>query len=118
MTVGVSLNRRQNRFQVAVIMFKCISRSTRIFSRSLCRLPPPPLIDYTVSHWFPAPSPNMSNPPPPLNPTFDDENPFPSLPLINDDDIRTKVFTHRSFYARPNHVFEDHPDDPSPDNEK
>ncbi|KAF8558732.1 ribonuclease III [Imleria badia] len=53
-----------------------------------------------------------------LNPTFDDENPFPPLPPIHDDHTRIQVFTHRSFYARPNHVFEDHPDDPSPDNEK
>lgn len=28
------------------------------------------------------------------------------------------MFTHRSFYARSAHVFEDHVDDPSPDNEK
>lgn len=28
------------------------------------------------------------------------------------------MFTHRSYFARPTHIFEDHPDDPSPDNEK
>lgn len=28
------------------------------------------------------------------------------------------MLTHRSFYARSAHVFEDHIDDPSPDNEK
>jgi len=28
------------------------------------------------------------------------------------------VFTHRSYFARPTHIFEDHPNDPSPDNEK
>ena len=42
----------------------------------------------------------------------------PPLPPINDDDIRTQVFTHRSFYARPGHIFEDDSNDPSPDNEK
>ena len=47
-----------------------------------------------------------------------EEIPFPPLPPNNDDDIRTQVFTHRSLYARPRRVFEDHPDDPSPDNEK
>ncbi len=29
-----------------------------------------------------------------------------------------RVFTHRSFAARPTHVFEDSPEDPSPDNEQ
>ncbi|KAJ7223989.1 ribonuclease III domain-containing protein [Mycena rebaudengoi] len=43
---------------------------------------------------------------------------FPPLPQILRDDIRLRVFTHRSFHARPTHVFEDRPDDPSPDNEK
>ena len=74
-------------------------------------------LDYTVSHHFPDPD-MASSSPPVLSPTFTDENPFPSLPPIHNNDLRTKVFTHRSFYARPNHVFEDHPDDPSPDNEK
>lgn len=85
----------------------------RALSRPLSRFP----IDYTVSHWFPDPNPDMPSSPI-LSPTFTDETPFPLLPAINDDDIRTTVFTHRSYYARPNHVFEDHPDDPSPDNEK
>ncbi|KAI9574428.1 ribonuclease III [Boletus coccyginus] len=57
-------------------------------------------------------------PPSLLSPSFTDENPLPPLPPIHDDDVRTKIFTHRSFYARPLHVFEDCPDDPSPDNEK
>jgi len=43
---------------------------------------------------------------------------FPDLPEIQSVEIRTKVLTHRSFYARSAHVFEDHVDDPSPDNEK
>ncbi|KAJ7167680.1 ribonuclease III domain-containing protein [Mycena filopes] len=43
---------------------------------------------------------------------------FPALPQIQRDDIRLRVFTHRSYYARPTHVFEDLPHDPSPDNEK
>ncbi|KAH0840165.1 ribonuclease III [Lanmaoa asiatica] len=91
--------------------------STRIRSRSLSHLP---LwnIDYTVSHWCPDLTSMPSSPPPVLCPTFTDDNPLPPLPPIHDNYIRTKVFTHRSFYARPNHVFEDHPDDPSPDNEK
>lgn len=43
---------------------------------------------------------------------------FPSLPEIISPEIRLQVFTHRSYFARPTHIFEDHPDDPSPDNEK
>ncbi|KIM34948.1 hypothetical protein M413DRAFT_449989 [Hebeloma cylindrosporum] len=43
---------------------------------------------------------------------------FPPLPEIKSCAIRLQVFTHRSFYARPGHVFEDPPDDPSPDNER
>ncbi|KIK29163.1 hypothetical protein PISMIDRAFT_89551 [Pisolithus microcarpus 441] len=53
-----------------------------------------------------------------LKPIFDVSNPFPALPPIHSRDIECQVFTHRSYYARPNHVFEDHPKDPSPDNEK
>lgn len=41
----------------------------------------------------------------------------PPLPEILSDQLRLQVFTHRSFFARPTHVFEDMPDDPSPDNE-
>ncbi|KAH7887466.1 ribonuclease III [Phlebopus sp. FC_14] len=58
------------------------------------------------------------NPPCILHPKFTTENPFPALPPINDEHIETRVFTHRSYFARPNHVFEDDLDDPSPDNEK
>ncbi|KAG7447587.1 ribonuclease III [Guyanagaster necrorhizus] len=43
---------------------------------------------------------------------------LPPLPDIKDDNIRIQVFTHRSFFARPVHIFEDHPNDLSPDNEK
>ncbi|KAJ3851733.1 ribonuclease III [Lentinula lateritia] len=43
---------------------------------------------------------------------------LPPLPQFQSEDIRRQVFTHRSFYGRPNHIFEDHPDDPAPDNEK
>lgn len=54
-----------------------------------------------------------------LKPDFgtDDVN-FPPLPEINDVNIRQKVFTHRSYHGRPTHIFEDHPNDLSPDNEK
>lgn len=43
---------------------------------------------------------------------------FPDLPGILSREIEVQVFTHRSFFARSAHVFEDHPEDPSPDNEK
>ncbi|KAF9498753.1 ribonuclease III [Pleurotus eryngii] len=43
---------------------------------------------------------------------------FPPIPKINSDAIRQQVFTHRSYYARPTHIFEDQPNDLSPDNEK
>ncbi|GLB34105.1 putative ribonuclease-III-like protein [Lyophyllum shimeji] len=43
---------------------------------------------------------------------------FPPLPVIRSRAIELQVFTHRSFFARPTHIFEDHPDDLSPDNEK
>jgi len=42
---------------------------------------------------------------------------LPPLPDIRTESIRLQVFTHRSFYARQTHLFEDHPDDPSLDNE-
>ncbi|KAJ7637200.1 ribonuclease III domain-containing protein [Mycena rosella] len=54
-----------------------------------------------------------------LQPDFgEDSYLFPPLPQILQDDIRVRVFTHRSYYARPTNVFEDRSDDPSPDNEK
>jgi hypothetical protein len=43
---------------------------------------------------------------------------LPPLPTVNSSEIETRVFTHRSFAARPTHVFEDTPEDPSPDNEQ
>ncbi|KAE9404859.1 ribonuclease III [Gymnopus androsaceus JB14] len=43
---------------------------------------------------------------------------LPPLPLFKSEQIRMQVYTHRSYFGRPNHIFEDHPDDPSPDNEK
>ncbi|KAJ7368853.1 ribonuclease III domain-containing protein [Mycena albidolilacea] len=43
---------------------------------------------------------------------------LPPLPVIQGEDIRQRVFTHRSYYARSAHAFEDRADDPSPDNEK
>ncbi|KAG0703866.1 ribonuclease III domain-containing protein [Suillus ampliporus] len=58
------------------------------------------------------------NPPSILLPAFNEVTPFPQLPEINTDSIRTQVFTHRSYFGRPNHIFEDHHWDPSPDNEK
>ena len=42
---------------------------------------------------------------------------MPPLPEIQSEQLRLQVFTHRSFFARPTHVFDDMPDDPSPDNE-
>ena len=51
-------------------------------------------------------------------PNFGPEDSLPDLPNIDSDAIRLQVFTHRSFFARPTQVFEDHPEDPSPDNEK
>ena len=56
-----------------------------------------------------------SHPSHPRRPEF--PNGLPPLPEIHSDQLRLQVFTHRSFYARPTHVFEDMPDDPSPDNE-
>ncbi|KAJ7083002.1 ribonuclease III domain-containing protein [Mycena epipterygia] len=54
-----------------------------------------------------------------LQPQFGvDARRFPPLPQIKRDDIRQRVFTHRSYFERPSNVFEDRPDDPSPDNEK
>lgn len=43
---------------------------------------------------------------------------FPPLPKLYSQKIQTQVFTHRSFYGRPTHVFEDQPGDLSPDNER
>ncbi|KAF8204606.1 ribonuclease III domain-containing protein [Pholiota molesta] len=54
-----------------------------------------------------------------LRPDFgQDGSLFPPLPEIRNPAIRQQIFTHRSFYARPTHIFEDQPDDLSPDNEK
>jgi len=50
-----------------------------------------------------------------LSPTLLDGLPI-LLPLQSDDN-RKQVFTHRSFYGRPTSLFEDPPEDPSPDNE-
>ncbi|KAA1466570.1 ribonuclease III [Dentipellis sp. KUC8613] len=51
-----------------------------------------------------------------LNPDFGPAG-LPPLPAIEHHELRLRVFTHRSFAARPTHVFEDSPEDPSPDNE-
>jgi hypothetical protein len=51
------------------------------------------------------------------SPDFGPEG-LPRLPKIESDEIAMRVFTHRSFAARPTHVFEDSPEDPSPDNEQ
>ncbi|KAI0032950.1 ribonuclease III domain-containing protein [Vararia minispora EC-137] len=42
---------------------------------------------------------------------------LPELPPILNPEIHNRVFTHRSLFARPTHVFEDLPNDPAPDNE-
>ncbi|KAF8214094.1 ribonuclease III domain-containing protein [Mycena galopus ATCC 62051] len=69
----------------------------------------------TAFSAFPLPPEIMSS----LQPDFGkDSCLFPPLPVIQQEEIRTQVFTHRSYYARSAHVFEDHPNDPSPDNEK
>ncbi|KAG6891714.1 hypothetical protein C0992_010117 [Termitomyces sp. T32_za158] len=63
----------------------------------------------------------LNNPDKPmaLKPDFGpDECNFPPLPTIRSREIEQRVYTHRSLHARPNHVFEDHPSDLSPDNEK
>lgn len=46
-----------------------------------------------------------------------DPQELPPLPDLVDQEMHNRVFTHRSLYARPTHVFEDSPQDPSPDNE-
>ncbi|KAF8634787.1 hypothetical protein AX15_000703 [Amanita polypyramis BW_CC] len=43
---------------------------------------------------------------------------LPPLPAIHSQGIRQQIFTHRSFHGRPTHVFEDHLNDLSPDNER
>ncbi|TFK28930.1 ribonuclease III [Coprinopsis marcescibilis] len=54
-----------------------------------------------------------------LEPDFGPNNVnFPPLPQIMNPYIEQQVFTHRSYHARPTNVFEDHPDDLSPDNER
>ncbi|KAF9816511.1 hypothetical protein IEO21_04039 [Rhodonia placenta] len=53
---------------------------------------------------------------PALSPQLGPEG-LPPLPEIHSNTIRTQVFTHRSYFARPTHIFEDTPEDPSPDNE-
>ncbi|KAH6914671.1 hypothetical protein BKA70DRAFT_1256728 [Coprinopsis sp. MPI-PUGE-AT-0042] len=54
-----------------------------------------------------------------LEPDFGpNNNLWPPLPDIRDRAIERQIFTHRSFYARPTLVFEDHPTDLSPDNER
>ncbi|KAH9077049.1 ribonuclease III [Lactarius deliciosus] len=52
-----------------------------------------------------------------LRPDFGPDG-LPILPKIESGEIEMRVFTHRSFAARPTHVFEDSSDDPSPDNEQ
>ncbi|KAI0080864.1 ribonuclease III [Panus rudis PR-1116 ss-1] len=42
---------------------------------------------------------------------------LPPLPDIHDPSLLRRIFTHRSYFARPTHMFEDQPEDPSPDNE-
>jgi len=43
---------------------------------------------------------------------------LPKLPDIKDSTISDRVFTHRSLHMRPNNLFQDPEDDPSPDNER
>ncbi|KAF8076702.1 ribonuclease III domain-containing protein [Lyophyllum atratum] len=80
-------------------------------------LPPPLSLRCFPTFFFSAPrviTATMS-----LKPDFGPNGcNFPDLPVINDRAIEQQVFTHRSLYARPTHIFEDHLNDPSPDNEK
>jgi len=80
-------------------------------------LPSPLSLRSFPTFFFTAPralAPTMS-----LNPDFGPNGcNFPPLPVIRSRVIEQQIFTHRSYFARPTHVFEDHPDDPSPDNEK
>ncbi|OSD04578.1 ribonuclease III [Trametes coccinea BRFM310] len=68
----------------------------------------------TIGNGLPR-GPTLPNGRVPLRPELPDG--LPPLPEIQSEALRLQVFTHRSFYARPTHVFEDMPDDPSPDNE-
>ncbi|KIO12510.1 hypothetical protein M404DRAFT_123522 [Pisolithus tinctorius Marx 270] len=101
--------------------------------RSLPHVSRPPvtaLLQRPTAHLITGPSKLVVNletvlddaeqsPAPVLQPVFDSvSNPFPALPPIHSRDIERRVFTHRSYHGRPNHVFEDHLGDPSPDNEK
>lgn len=74
------------------------------------RLPPP-----ASPPTLPPPFPPL--PLPKCRPDFGPSG-LPLLPKINSRDVEMRVFTHRSFAARPTHVFEDSPEDPSPDNEQ
>jgi len=65
-----------------------------------------------------APSfPSPPHPHPKSRPEFGPSG-LPHLPQIDSLEVEMRVFTHRSFAARPTHVFEDSPEDPSPDNEQ
>jgi len=77
------------------------SLALRSFPTFLFRAPPAVVVTMSLKPDF---GPNGCN--------------FPPLPVIHSREIELQVFTHRSFFARPTHIFEDHPDDPSPDNEK
>jgi hypothetical protein len=76
--------------------------------------PPPPQAHRQRS---PPPSLHCPCPSPQSRPEFGPRG-LPLLPKINSRDVEIRVFTHRSFAARPTHVFEDSPEDPSPDNEQ
>ncbi|KAL1738554.1 ribonuclease III domain-containing protein, partial [Schizophyllum fasciatum] len=43
---------------------------------------------------------------------------LPLLPPVYNERVENQIFTHRSLYGRPTHVFEDLEDDLAPDNEK
>ena len=73
---------------------------------------PPPRLPRLLTIPLPA-SPPLPKSRPEFGPTG-----LPLLPKINSPEVETRVFTHRSFAARPTHVFEDSPEDPSPDNEQ
>jgi len=75
---------------------------TLVYARPLRTLGNPAVLDLFLSR---ARSPDLSAG-------------LPELPDIKNKYICSRVFTHRSLYMRPNMLFQDPDDDPSPDNER
>ena len=100
--------------KLSKVYSSCLPSST---SRPSPHAPIPHLNHSQLSTLY-SPSPHRSSYHPPfkLRPDFGHGG-LPPLPRINSKDIETRVFTHRSITARLTIVFEDTPDDPSPDDE-